>query len=84
MADALAQTPPAPAKTPHPNPIAEAERYALHHRKRAALIRSLGRLPDKLNVGLVRPEVLHAIVTGTTPILRALDKKPHAPAALAA
>ena len=86
MADALAHTPPAPAAAapPKPTPIAEAERYALLHRKRAALIRSLGRLPDKLDVGPLPPEVVHAIVTGTTPILRALDKPSRHPAALAA
>jgi hypothetical protein len=56
--------------------IAEAERYAVHHRKRAILIRRLGRLPDKLNVGSVQPEVVRAIASGTTPILCALDDKP--------
>jgi len=86
MADALARTPPAPAATkpPKPDPIAEAERYALSHRKRAMLIRSLGRLPDKLDVGPMPPEVVHAIATGTTPILRALDKQSRHSAALAA
>jgi hypothetical protein len=87
MADALAHTAPAsappepaseptPATSPQPTPIAEAEDYALHHRKRAALIRRLGRLPRKLNVGPLPRELVHAIVTGTTPILRALDEKP--------
>jgi len=88
MAEALAHTPPAPAtaaaEPPKPSPIAAAERYALLHRKRAMLIRSLGRLPDKLDVGHVPPEVVHAIVTGTTPILRALDKPSKYPAPRAA
>ena len=86
MAEALAHPPPPPAQpeTPNPDPIAEAERYALHHRKRAALIRSLRRLPDKFDVGPMRPEVVHAIITGTTPILRALDPQPNRATAAAA
>ncbi len=80
MADALAQAPPPePSK---PNPIAEAERYALHHRKRAMLIRRLGHLPPKF--GWLPPEAVHAVATGTTPILRALDEKPARATALAA
>jgi hypothetical protein len=62
------------AGSPH-DPVAEAERYALQHHKRAALIRRLGRLPDKFPVPWLRPEVVHAIATGTTPILRALEQK---------
>ena len=80
VADTLAQAP--PPEPPQPNPIAEAERYALHHRKRAMLVRRLGHLPPKF--GWLPPEVVHAIVTGTTPILRALDEKPDRTTALAA
>jgi hypothetical protein len=76
-----AQTPPA---TPQPNPLAEAERYALQHRKRASLIRTLGRLPDKLNIGALAPEVVHAIATGTSAILQALGPRNHPPTAKAA
>ncbi|HET7880322.1 MAG TPA: hypothetical protein VFL55_05510 [Acetobacteraceae bacterium] len=77
----------APAKEPppepfRPNPIAEAERYALHHRKRAVLIRRLGHLPQKF--GWLAPEVVHAIATGSTPIVRGLDEKPTRTAAVAA
>ena len=77
MAEALAHPPPPPAQpqTPDPDPIAEPERYAILHRKRAALIRSLRRLPDKLDIGPMRPDVLHAIITGTTSILRSLDTR---------
>jgi hypothetical protein len=82
LAEALDRAPPAEPATP--DPIAEAERYALQHRKRAVLIRRLGRLPDKIDIGVLTPEVVHAIVTGTTPRLRALDDKPHAAAAVAA
>ena len=80
MAEALAQGPPPPAPAAAPeaapaakrDPIAEAERYAKFHRKNATLIRRLGRLPDRVAVGAVPPEVVHAIATGTTPILAAL------------
>lgn len=87
MAEALAHAPPAPepvqAQQPQPDPIAEAERYAVAHRKRAVLIRSLGRLPDRLAVGRLPPAVVHAIVTGTTPLLQALGRQPDTRTALA-
>jgi hypothetical protein len=80
VADTLAQTP--PPEPSRPNPIAEAERYALHHRKRAMLIRRLGHLPPKF--GWLPPGAVHAVATGTTPILRALDEKPARATAVAA
>ena len=82
LAEALDRAP--PVEPTMPDPIAEAERYALQHRKRAVLIRRLGRLPDGIDIGVLTPEVVHAIVTGTTPVLRALDDKPHGAAAVAA
>ena len=85
LAEALDRAPPAaPAAPATPDPIAAAERYALLHRKRAALIRRLGRLPDRIDVGGLTPEVVHALVTGTTPTLRALDHKPLRATAVAA
>jgi hypothetical protein len=81
MADALAHGPPPPEAAPAPeaaprrDPIAEAERYATLHRKNATLIRRLGRLPDRVAVGAVAPAVVHAIATGTTPILAALGSR---------
>ena len=86
MANALADAPPAPPppEKSRPTPLAEAERYALQHRKRATLIRSLGRLPDKLNLGALAPEVVHAIATGTTAILQALGPRLRPPTANAA
>jgi hypothetical protein len=77
-------TPPAPEAAPvaaprsepaEPSVLAAAERYATIHRKRAILIRRAGHLPNRSDVGHVPPEVVHAIVTGTTPILRSLDQK---------
>ena len=80
VADALAQAPPPEPR--QPSPIAEAERYALQHRKRAVLIRRLGHLPPKF--GWLAPEVAHAVATGTTPILRSLDQAARGPVAAVA
>jgi hypothetical protein len=76
VADAppVAPAPPSPAE-PAADMAAEADRYALAHRKRAALIRSLGRLPSRLDFGAMPPGLVQAIVTGTSAILRALDPK---------
>ncbi len=59
---------------PHQSDLAaEADAYALQHRKRASLIRRLRRLPSHIDCGPIRPALVHAIITGTTPILRSLD-----------
>ena len=63
---------------------AEADRYALGHRKRAALIRALGRLPDKRDFGPLSPELVRVIVTGSSPVLRSLDKHTRQPDRIAA
>jgi len=78
--------PPPPARTEPPAPalgegrgvdiVAEAEQYALIYPERAARIRALGGLPRPCDFGPPSPELVHAIVTGTSPILRALDKQP--------
>ena len=57
---------------------AEADEYALQHRKRATLIRRLGRLPERVQFGPMRPELVAAIATGTSAILCSLDQ-PGAP-----
>ena len=84
MAQALGHAPPAPVAEPPPLPepepeptdtfalLTEAEQYAIIYPRRAALIRSLGRLPDKCDFGPPAPELVHAIVTGTSPTLCAL------------
>ena len=79
--DAAATAPQAPeaapaeiAPVPAPDIAAEADRYALAHRKRATLIRALGRLPDRLSCGPMSPALVQAIVTGNSPVLRALDR----------
>ena len=80
MAEGIAQPPPAaapPDPPQDPDPIAEAEQYAQHHHKRAALIRKLRRLPRHINVGYIPPAVVHALINGTTPTLQALNEKLH-------
>jgi hypothetical protein len=54
---------------------AEADQYALEHRKRATLIRRLGRTPEKVDWGPLKPELVRQIVTGDTPILRSLETR---------
>jgi hypothetical protein len=86
MADGLGRTPPAPMEelpparsAPEPehtdtfSELGEAEQYAMIYPGRAALIRSLGGLPAKCDFGPPEPELVRAIVTGTSPTLRALD-----------
>jgi hypothetical protein len=53
-----------------------AEKYALANPARAALIRSLGRLPKKFDDPSVTPKLVHEIVTSSSPILQALVKQP--------
>jgi hypothetical protein len=89
MALALGRAPPepmaepepmaAPEPAPEPEPddafarLGEAEQYALIYPRRAALIRSLGGLPDRCDFGPPEPDLVRAIVTGTSATLRALD-----------
>jgi hypothetical protein len=83
MAQALGRAQAAPTAVPPPVPLpeptdtfallTEAEQYAIIYPRRAALIRSLGRLPDKCDFGPPAPELVHAIVTGTSPTLCALS-----------
>jgi hypothetical protein len=81
MADALGRTPPAPMAeppppppapapseeaAPRPDPLAEADQYAIIYPRRVALTRSLGGLPARCDFGLPEPELVQAIVAGTT------------------
>ena len=75
---------PAPDEAPPPVPAdpspaadiaAEADQYAAIYPDRAARIRANRGLPKNLDFGPPSPELVHAIVTGTSPILRALDAK---------
>jgi hypothetical protein len=66
-----------PARTPEDlsGNFTAAEKYALENPGRAALIRSLGRLPKKFDGGMC-PEMVHEIVNSPSPILQGLHKKP--------
>ena len=87
MANALGRTSPAPAAepppppappppdepAPQPDPAPEADQHAIVYPRPAAPFRSQGGLPDKYDVDPPPPDLVHAIVTGTTPTSRALD-----------
>lgn len=67
---------PLPSEEPVPLPIAEAEHYAILYPARAALIRRHGRVPADARFGPPEDEIVHALVTGRTPPLMALDRQP--------
>lgn len=82
MAEAAGHAAPEPPADPAAEPaqadawdqMTEAERYAITYPQRAALIRAHGGLPDNCSFGPPPPETVHGIVTGGSPILRALDR----------
>jgi hypothetical protein len=53
--------------------LTEAEQYAVIYPERARRIRAAGGLPTGHDFGPPEPEIVAAIVHGTSPILRALD-----------
>ena len=69
---AVQQAAPAAAEPPARDIAAEAEQYARRNPQDAARIRRLGRLPD--GHAPMPPALVQAIVTGTGPALRALDR----------
>jgi hypothetical protein len=54
--------------------LSEAEQYAVIYPDRARRIRAAGGLPNPLDFDPLEPEQVAAIVTGTSPILLALDR----------
>jgi hypothetical protein len=52
---------------------AEADLYAIMYQRRAVRIRAAGGLPQPLDCGAPRPELVRAIITGDSPGLHALD-----------
>jgi hypothetical protein len=52
-----------------------ADLYAVMYPRRAAQIRAQGGLPQPCDFGPPSPELVHAIVTGTSPTLLALDRE---------
>jgi hypothetical protein len=70
---------PEPADVPAPvyfSALTEAEQYALLHPERARRIRAEGGLPARLDFGPPEPDLVAALVHGTSPILLALDQRP--------
>lgn len=88
---AMAEPPPAPdpvreaepTAEPQADIAAEADYYAAVYPQRAALIHALGWLPETVMAGLdpaIGPpssEMVHAIITGTSPVLLALGTADH-------
>jgi hypothetical protein len=75
--------PPVPtedAAEPVIDAVAEAEHYALIYPDRAALIRAHGGLPTRLTFGPPEPDIVAALVNGTSPALRATAPHPAAAA----
>jgi hypothetical protein len=66
---------PEPADTPQPATLTEAEMYATLYPERAARIRANRGLPANIDFGPPEPEIVAALVNGTSPILRALDHR---------
>jgi hypothetical protein len=64
---------PAEADDPPRNLPTEADHYANVYPRRAREIRHLGGLPPDCSYGPPDDDLVHAIVTGTSPALRALD-----------
>ena len=66
----------APASTPDNDrwfaSLSEAEQYATIYPERARMIRARGGLPQPLTFGPPEPDIVQALVHGTTPVLRAL------------
>jgi hypothetical protein len=71
---------PAPAAPAFEN-LTAAEQYAVLYPGRARLIRAGGGLPARLDFGPPAPDIVHALVHGTGPILLALDRPALAEAA---
>jgi hypothetical protein len=79
---------PAVEKAPEPAAVeptfadlSEAEQYAVLYPDRAARIRAHGGLPPWVDFGPPEPELVEALVHGSSPRLRALDRPPDSAAA---
>ena len=72
-----ATSPPAPPRPEPPSkPLAEAEFYAMLYPQRAKLIRRHGGVPDDARFGPPEDDIVHALVTGRSAALLALDQPP--------
>ena len=73
-AEPPAPQPAPPSAVPNPEDLAQAERFAVIHRADAILLRRGRHVPNARRANL-SPGALRALIAGTTPVLRALDKK---------
>jgi hypothetical protein len=77
VAAPVAEPPPAAEPAADAEPVrdlaAEAEMYAIMYPRRAKLIRTHGGIPGTTDFGPPDPELVPFIVSGTTPVLLALD-----------
>jgi hypothetical protein len=68
----------APCLATGPDPVvSEVELYAVMYPDRAARIRAAGGLPANLDFGPPEPDLVQAIVHGSSPVLLALDRQRH-------
>ena len=73
-----------PARVPAPEAagvdryreLTEAERYAVTYPRRAALIRAHGGVQDDCGFGPPPPGLVRDIVTGSSPVLLEIDRRP--------
>ena len=71
-----AAAPPDPVRAkPEFCDLSGAEQYAAIYPERAARIRAHGGLPVRLDFGPPEPEIVDALVSGTSPMMRALDHR---------
>jgi hypothetical protein len=66
-----------PAAAAPSSQLTEAELYAVMYPERAARIRAAGGLPASLDFGPPEPDLVQAIVHGSSPVLLALDRRRH-------
>jgi RecB family endonuclease NucS len=66
---------PASAEPAADTELTEAEKYAVIYPDRAARIRADRGLPPRLDFGPPEPEIVEALVNGTSRILRELDQR---------
>ena len=69
----LPEPTPAQPEAPQPADLTEAEQYTTLYPDRAAMIRAHGGLPNRVDFGPLAPAIVEALVSGTSPVLRALD-----------
>ena len=68
-----------PGSSPPRDPIKEAEFYAALYPDRAVAIRRHGGMPSNATFPPPEDDIIHALVTGRTPALLALDRQPAEP-----